>query len=309
MSEQTERKLAAVVSVDIVGYSRLMRVDEVGTLAAFRSHRAELIDGKIAAHGGRVVKTMGDGLLLEFPSVVNATKCSIELQTGMSERNFGIGKDRQIQFRIGINLGDIIIEGDDILGDGVNIAARLQEIAEPGGIAISQRVFEDVQDRLDIQFVDFGEQKLKNIARAAHVWRWQPNDQPAAAGPEARETPAYEPLALPDKPSIAVLPFDNMSGDPDQDYFADGITEDIITALSKFRWFFVIARNSTFVYKGRAIDVRDVGQELGVRYVLEGSVRKAGNRVRITAQLIDAETSNHVWAERYDRSLEDIFEV
>ena len=309
MSEHTERKLAAVVSVDIVGYSRLMGVDEVGTLAAFRAHREELIDGKIAAHGGRVVKTMGDGLLLEFPSVVNATKCAIEIQTAMAERNFGIGEDRRIQFRIGINLGDVIIEGDDILGDGVNIAARLQEIAEPGGIAISRRVFEDVQDRLEVQFTDFGEQKLKNIARATHVWRWTPNGQLAvAAAPGARE-PQTLPLPLPDKPSIAVLPFTNMSGDPDQEYFADGITEDIITALSKFRWFFVIARNSTFTYKGRSVDVRDVGRELGVRYVLEGSVRKAGNRVRITAQLIDAETANHVWAERYDRNLEDIFEL
>jgi TolB-like protein/class 3 adenylate cyclase len=303
MAEGIQRRLAAIVSADVVGYSRLMGVDETGTLAALRAHRAELIDAKIAEHGGRIVKTMGDGLLLEFPSVVDATQCVIEVQKGMAERNQGVDEDRRITFRVGINLGDIIIEGEDILGDGVNIAARLQEIAEPGGVAVSGRVHEDVQDRLDDKFADAGEKELKNIARPVRVWRWT-QDIIAVSVP-----PTAEVLPLPDKPSIAVLPFDNMSGDPEQEYFSDGVTEDIITALSKFRWFFVTARNSTFVYKDTAIDIKQVGRELGVRYVLEGSVRKAGSRIRITAQLIEAESGNHIWAERYDRELVDIFEL
>ena len=305
MVGDTQRRLAAIVSVDVVGYSRLMGVDEIGTLAALRAHRAELIDAKIAEYGGRIVKTMGDGLLLEFPSVVNATQCVIEVQQGMAERNEGIDEDRRITFRIGVNLGDIIFEGEDILGDGVNIAARLQEVATSGGIAISRRVHEDVQVRLDTKFEDAGEQTLKNISLPIHVWRWSPTTrQPTSQLPSDRE-----PSPVLDRPSIAVLPFENMSGDPEQEYFADGLVEDIITALSRIKAFFVIARNSSFTYKGSSVDIQRVGQELGVRYVLEGSVRRSGQRLRVTAQLIDATTGEHVWAERYDRELSDIFDV
>ncbi len=292
-----QRRLAVIVAADVVGYSRLMGVDETGTLDRLRAHRRELIDPLIATHGGRIVKTMGDGLLLEFPSVVAATRCAIETQEGLAARNADVSEDERIVFRVGVNQGDIIIDGEDILGDGVNVAARLQEVAEPGGIAVSHRVHEDVRDRLDARFEDRGEQSLKNIARPIRVWAWSPGIAPRAAP------------SLPDKPSIAVLPFANMSGDPEQEYFADGIAEDIITALSKFRWFFVIARNSSFTYKGSAVDVKVVGRELGVRYVLEGSVRKAGNRVRVTAQLIEAASGNHIWAERYDRELVDVFDL
>jgi len=306
MTERIQRRLAAIVSADVVGYSRLMGVDETGTLATLRAHRAEMIDPKIAEHGGRIVKTMGDGLLLEFPSVVDATQCMIEIQLGMAERNQGIDEDQRITFRVGINLGDIIIEGEDILGDGVNIAARLQEIAEPGGVSISRRVYEDVQERLDAKFDNAGEQSLKNIAKPVQVWRWSPAQTSTAI---ATETVTDEVFPLPDKPSIAVLPFDNMSGDPEQDYFADGMAEDIITALSRSPWLFIIARNTTFTYKGEKVDVKRVAQELGVRYVLEGSVRKAGNRIRVTAQLIDGTTGGHVWSERYDGELADIFDL
>ncbi len=306
MSEGTQRRLAAIVSVDVVGYSRLMGVDEIGTLETLRTHRTELIDALIAEHGGRIVKTMGDGLLLEFPSVVQATQCVIEFQQGMAERNQGIDEDRRITFRIGVNLGDIIIDGEDILGDGVNIAARLQEIAEPGGVAISGRVHDDVRDRLDAVFKDTGEQELKNIARPVQVWHWSHAATSIAA---ARETVGDVALPLPDKPSIAVLPFNNMSSDPEQEYFADGISEDIITDLSKIASLFVIARNSSFVYKGKLVDVPTVAKELGVRFILEGSVRRGGSRVRVNAQLIDAETGGHLWAERYDRELTDIFAV
>jgi adenylate cyclase len=304
MVEETQRRLSAIVSADVVGYSRLMSVDETGTLTALRAHRTELIDNKIAEHGGRIVKTMGDGLLLDFPSVVEATQCMIEIQQGMAERNEGIDEARRITFRIGVNLGDIIVEGADILGDAVNVAARLQEFAEPGAVAISSRVHDDVRDRLDTPFVDSGDQFFKNIARPIRVWQWM-SAPLATAYPLATAAP----LPLPSKPSIAVLPFDNMSGDPEQGYFADGVTEDIITALSKFRWFFVTARNSTFTYKGQAVDVKQIGRELWVKYVLEGSVRKAGNRVRITAQFIACENGNHLWADRYDGELEDLFDL
>jgi len=305
MKEQ--RRLAAIVSADVVGYSRLMGQDESGTLAALKALRRELVDPKIAAHGGRIVKTTGDGMLLEFPSVVDAVRCVVELQTAMAARDADTPEDRRIALRVGVNLGDIIIEGDDIFGDGVNIAARLQEIAKPGGVAISRRVHEDVRDRLDAAFEDAGEIALKNIARPVPVWRWSPDGAPVAA--TARAAPTEPPLALPDKPSIAVLPFANMSGDPEQEYFTDGISEDIITELSRFRSLFVIARNSSFTYKGKSIDIKQVGRELGVRYVLEGSIRRAANRVRVTAQLIDATTGSHIWAEKYDRVLEDIFAV
>jgi TolB-like protein/class 3 adenylate cyclase/tetratricopeptide (TPR) repeat protein len=305
MSEGTQRRLAAIVSADVVGYSRLMGVDETGTLAALRGHREELIDPLIAKHGGRIVKTMGDGLLLEFPSVVNATQCVVEVQQGMSERNANVDEDRRITFRVGVNLGDIIIEGEDILGDGVNIAARLQEIAEPGGIAVSARVHEDIRDRLDAAFLDAGDQELKNIARPVKVWTWSP-ERTAALSTGAL---AVEALQLLDKPSIAVLPFDNLSGDKEQEYFADGIAEDIISALSQLPWFFVISRNSSFSFKGQSKDVPQMARELGVQYILEGSIRKAGNRVRITAQLIDARNDRHIWADRFDREMDDIFAV
>ena len=301
MAGNTQRRLAAIVSADVVGYSRLMGVDEAGTLAALRNHRAELIDGKIAEHGGRIVKTMGDGLLLEFPSVVDATQCVIDVQQAMTKRNDAIDEDKRIVFRIGVHLGDLIVEGDDIFGDGINVAARLEAFCEAGGIAISGTVHENISGRIEAGFVDAGDQQLKNISRPVRVWQWTPTASSIAVPSEA--------LALPDKPSIAVLPFDNMSGDPEQEFFADGITEDIITGLSRIRQFFVIARNSTFNFKDRTSDIQSVAKALGVRYVLEGSVRKAGQRVRVTAQLVDAISGNHVWAERYDRNLEDIFQV
>jgi len=298
--ERVVRKLAAILAADVAGYSRLMGMDEEGTLARLKTHRRELIDPKIAEHHGRVVKTTGDGILTEFPSVVDAVRCAVEIQKGMTERNASEMSERRIEFRVGINVGDIIIDGDDIHGDGVNIAARLEALAEPGGICVSQRTHEDAAGKVAATFEDMGEQQLKNIVRPVRVYRV------LCDGASAREQPT---LALPDKPSIAVLPFQNMSGDPDQEYFADGITEDITTALSRLRWFFVIARNSSSAYKGKVADVRRIARELGVRYVLEGSIRKGGDRLRITAQLIDAMTGNHIWAERYDRKVADIFEL
>ncbi len=301
MNEKTQRRLAAIVSADVVGYSRLMGVDEAGTLRHLNAHRSEHIDPLIAKHGGRIVKTTGDGLLLEFPSVVAAVECCVTVQKGMAERSAD-AENEAIQFRIGVHLGDVMVEGDDIFGDGVNIAARLQEIGDAGGVTISSNAHDSVEGRVEAGFVDAGEQELKNIARPVRVWRWSMDTGP-------KPTVADTPLQLPDKPSIAVLPFDNMSGDPEQEYFADGIAEDVITALSRFRSLFVIARNSSFTYKNTAVDVRSVGQQLGVRYVLEGSVRRASNQVRVTAQLIEAETGNHLWAEQFDRELEDIFAV
>jgi adenylate cyclase len=298
MAEQrAERRLAAILAGDVTGYSRLMGADEEGTLSRLNAHRRELLEPKIAEHRGRVVKRTGDGILIEFNSVVDATRCALEIQSGMAERNAAVPQDKRIDIRIGIHLGDIIIEDGDIFGDGVNIAARLQSIAWPGGICISDDAHRQVRGKLDTAFQDIGEQKLKNIARAVRVYR-------AQIGKEPTETAAP---TLPDKPSIAVLPFQNMSGDPEQDYFADGMVDDIITGLSRIKWLFVIARNTTFSYKGKAVDVKQVGRELGVRYVLEGSVRKVGDRVRITGQLIDAATGVHVWAERYDRKIDDIF--
>jgi adenylate cyclase len=298
-----QRRLAAIVSADVAGYSRLMGRDESGTLAALKSLRQEVVDPAIASHGGRIVKTTGDGLLLEFPSVVNAVRCAVELQTAIADHTAEIRDDRRIAFRIGINQGDIIIEGDDIFGDGVNVAARLQEMAAPGGICISRRVHEDVRDRLDVAFDDGGAQTLKNIARPVQVWHWRSDAMAVKPAPTSTALP------LPDKPSIAVLPFQNMSGDREQEYFTDGMVEDIITALARFRTLFVIARNSSFTYKGKAVDITQVGQELGVRYVLEGSVRKAANRLRITAQLVDATNGIHIWADRFDGATEDIFDL
>jgi adenylate cyclase len=295
------RRLAAILAADVAGYSRLIGADEDGTLNRLRCIRAEVIDPKIAEHHGRLVKTTGDGLLIEFGSVVDALRCATEVQREMAQRNSDIGGTERIEYRIGVHQGDIVVEDADILGDGVNIAARLEGLADPGGICVSARVQEDAAGKLDLSFDDLGEQTLKHIARPIRAYRVR-----TGSGSSATVRPA---LPLPDKPSIAVLPFQNMSGDPEQEYFADGMVEEIITALSKIRWFFVIARNSSFTYKGRTVDMKQVARELGVRYVLEGSVRKGGNRLRITAQLVEAETGNHLWAERYDRDVSDIFAV
>jgi adenylate cyclase len=297
--QRVERRLAAILAADVAGYSRLMGVDEAGTAKDLREHRAA-IDPIVASHGGRIVKTTGDGVLLEFPSIVAAVECAVAVQNLMAERNEGVPQDRRMLFRIGINLGDVLIEGDDILGDGVNIAARLEGIGEPGGICVSDDAYRQVQGKIAAEFIDEGEQALKNIARPVRVYRVR------LGGAMARAAPV---LALPDKPSIAVLPFQNMSDAAEDVYFADGIAEDIITELSRYPDLFVIARNSSFTYRGKAVQVTDVAHELGVQYVLEGSVRRGGNRVRITAQLIDAVSGKHLWAERYDRSLEDIFAV
>jgi adenylate cyclase len=296
------RRLAAILAADVAGYSRLMGADEEGTLERLKALRRELVDPKIAEHHGRIVKTTGDGLLVEFASVVDAVRCALAMQQAMPERNTGVAADSRIELRIGINLGDVIVEGDDLYGDGVNIAARLEGLAEAGGICISEDAFRQVRGKIAAEFTDIGEQALKNIVRPVRAYR-------VVTASTSAPTPASPGLALPDKPSIAVLPFANMSGDPEQEYFADGMVEEIITALARIRWLFVIARNSSFTYKGQAIDVKQVGRELGVRYVLEGSVRKGGNRARITAQLIDALNGTHLWADRFDGSLEDVFDL
>ncbi len=304
--ERVERRLAAIMAADVAGYSRLMGEDEEGTLAALNAIRRELAEPMIAEHRGRIVKTTGDGLLVEFASVVDAVRCAVAAQRAMAERNADIPAGRRIEFRIGIHQGDIIVEDGDIFGDGVNLAARLEGLAEPGGICVSERVQSDAAGKVDAAFDDIGEQQLKNIARPVHVFRVGPQ----ASGPHAAGTAAVPPpLPLPDKPSLAVLPFQNMSGDPEQEYFTDGIVEDITTAIARLSWLFVIARNSSFAYKGKSPDLRQVGRELGVRYILEGSVRKAGNRVRITGQLIDTTTGAHIWADRIDGALDDIFEL
>jgi adenylate cyclase len=304
MSEgRVERRLAAILAVDVAGYSRLMGEDEEGTHERLKAHLRELVDPKIRVHHGRIVKNTGDGFLTEFPSVVDAVRCAVEMQREMAARNAAVPAERRIEFRMGINVGDIIIEDDDIFGDGVNIAARLETLAEPGGICISAAAHEQVRDRLDLAFDDLGEQQVKNIARPVRTYR-------VALGISSRVAlPAAAPLPLPDKPSLAVLPFANMSGDPEQEYFADGMVEEITTAIARLPWLFVIARNSAFTYKGKPVAVKQVAQELGVRYVLEGSVRKAGNRVRITGQLIDTTTGAHIWADRFDGALDDIFEL
>jgi TolB-like protein/class 3 adenylate cyclase len=311
--QRVERRLAAILAADVAGYSRLMGEDEEGTLAG------ELGDPKIAEHRGRIVKTTGDGLLVEFASVVDAVRCAVEVQREMAARNAAVPAGRRIEFRMGINVGEIIIEGGDIFGDGVNIAPRLEALAEPGGLCLSAAAHEQVRDRLDLAFDDLGEQQVKNIARPARMFRVRetptlplPRKLPQAGEGTARSAwvgSEPPPPPLPGKPSIAVLPFANLSGDPEQEYFADGMVEEIITALSRIRWLFVIARNSTFTYKGHPVDVKQVGRDLGVSYVLEGSVRKGGNRVRITAQLIEAETGAHLWADRFDGSMEDVFDL
>jgi adenylate cyclase len=300
-----ERRLSAIMAADVAGYSRLMHNDEEATHAALTALLADAVEPVIAEHGGHIVKNTGDGFLAEFPSAVEAVRTAMQFQNRIHELTMDDAEDRRIAFRVGINIGDVIVEAHDIFGDGVNIAARLEGVAEPGGICISQTVLNHARDKVSFEVEDAGEQTLKNIARPVHVYRIiiEPSRRPATPKPKI---PA---LALPDKPSVAVLPFTNMSGDPEQEFVSDGIAEDVITALSHYPSLFVIARNSSFTYKGRAVDVKQVGRELGVRYVLEGSVRKGGNRIRVTAQLIEAGTSNHVWAERYDRDLADIFAV
>jgi adenylate cyclase len=310
-NENIARRLAAIFAADMVGYSRLMEADEEGTIARQAAHRKELIDPKIAEHNGRIVKLMGDGMLVEFGSVVGAVKCAVEIQAAMDERDADVPDDIRIRYRVGINLGDVVIDGDDILGDGVNVAARLEALAEPGGICISGTVFEHVNTKLDARFDDLGEQTVKNIARAVRIYRVRPGTPDASPVTQAASPglDAQQENLPTQRAAIAVLPFDNMSGDTEQEYFCDGVVEDIITELSKFRWLRVIARNTTFTYKGKPVDVQAVGRELGVGYVVEGSVRRAGNRIRITAQLIDCHDGGHIWAERYDRELEDIFDL
>ncbi len=301
LEELGQRRLAAIVAADVVGYSRLMEANEERTLAALKQHRREFFDPTIAKHGGRIFKAMGDGFLVEFGSVLNAARCAVEIQRGMLERNAGVPEDRHIKFRIGINLGDIIVDGDDFYGDGVNMAARLEGLAWPGGIACSAIVRHQVGNRLELEFIDRGEQSVKNIAQPVHVYfvDW------AKPAPQAA-TSVTMPLRS-DKPSVAVLPFSNMSNDPEQEFFSDGITEDIITDLSKASGLFVLGRNTVFTYKGKAVHLQQLAKEIGVAYVVEGSVRKAGQKVRINAQLIDGTTGGHIWAERYDGDLSDIF--
>jgi adenylate cyclase len=303
MAERIERRLTTVLAADVAGYSRLMGADEEGTHERLKAHFRQLIEPKIKEHRGRIVKNTGDGVLAEFPSVVDAVRCAAQVQRGMIDREAEVIEDRRIKFRIGINLGDVIVEEEDIYGDGVNIAARLETLADAGGVLVSNTVYDQVRDRLPFVFEDLGEQRVKNIVRPVRVFRVVPR-----SGSPSLEVLSEAP-GLPNKPSVAVLPFTNMSTDPEQEFFADGIAEDIITAMSRYPSLFVIARNSSFTYKGRAVDVKQVGRELGVRYVLEGSLRKSGNRIRVTAQLIEAESGNHVWADRYDRDLSDIFAV
>lgn len=310
--ERVERRLAAILAADVAGYSRLMGLDEEGTLARLKAVRKALVDPAIASYRGRIVKTTGDGMLVEFASAVDAVSCAIQVQDKMAEQDGNATE--KISFRIGINVGDIIVDGDDIFGDGVNVAARVEAECEPGGVYLSANVYEQIRSKTPFSFDDMGEKHLKNIDRPIRVYSARAG-QPKVA-PQGSERPAIpssqnvsKPLALPDKPSIAVLPFQNISGDPEQEYFADGMVEDIITALSRVKSFFVIARNSSFTYKGKHVDIRQVGRELGVRYVLEGSVRKSGNRVRITGQLIEAATGNHVWADKFEGGLDDVFEL
>jgi adenylate cyclase len=301
-----QRRLAAILAADVVGYSRMIGLDETGTLARLRRIRHEIVNPVLAEHGGRIFKLMGDGLLAEFPSAVQALRAAIAIQERMRSRNEQSSDGEPIEVRIGVHQGDVVVEGRDLLGDGVNVAARLEALATPGGICVSARVQEDAVGRITINANDLGEQTLKNIARPVRAYRVSVGLPKVTGRQPAEERRA---LPLPDKPSIAVLPFANMSGDPEQEYFAEGIVEDIITALSRFRQLFVIARNSSFTYKGKAVDVKQVGRDLGVRYVLEGSVRKAASRVRITSQLIDAGTGAHLWADRFDGDLADIFEL
>ena len=297
--ERVQRRLAAILAADVVGYSRLMEQDEAGTLAALKARRREVVVPLVAQHHGRIVKVMGDGVLIEFASAVDAVQCAIEMQKRFAEINAGLPETRRIVLRVGINLGDVIVEGGDLYGDGVNVAARIETLADPGGVCVSRGVYEQVRRKLDSSFDDLGPQTMKNIAEPVHVYRAR----------HEHDRPKQEPLPLPDKPSIAVLPFTNMSTDPEHEPFADGLTEDLITDLSRNAGLFVIARNSTFAYKGKSVDARQIARELGVGYLLEGSARRAAGRVRINVQLIDAASGGHLWAERFDRRLEDVFAV
>lgn len=299
--DRARRRLAAIVAADVAGYSRLVGADEEDTLARLKALRQNLVDPRLIQHSGRIFKTTGDGLLMEFGSAVDAVRCILDLQRALAAHEDGLPENRRLRFRIGIHVGDIVVDGDDILGDGVNVAARLEQLAEPGGICISGRAHDDVRGRVDLDIQDIGEHSLKNIERPVRVLRLAVRAEGAV--------PQHPTLALPDKPSIAVLPFQNMSGDSEQEYFCDGLVEEVITALSRFHWLFVIARNSSFTYKGKSVDVKRVSRELGVRYVLEGSVRKSGQKVRITGQLIDGTTGAHIWADRFDGTLEDIFDL
>jgi adenylate cyclase len=305
-NQRVERKLAAIFAADVAGYARLVESDEVGTLRLFTAHR-EILDGLIAEHGGRIANTAGDSVLAEFPSAVDAVECALDVQERLAEANQSLPADRRLEFRIGVHVGDVVVQPGDLFGDGVNIAARLQTLAEPGGVCISGTVHEHVRKLPTLRFSDLGPQVVKNIAEPVRAYLL--SSEKASQTNAGRQPDRPKPLPLPDKPSIAVLPFTNMSGDSEQEYFADGLVEDIITALSRVRSFFVIARNSSFTYKGRAVDVRQVSRELGVRYVLEGSIRKAGSRVRIVGQLVDGTTGRHVWADRFDGDVSDIFEL
>ncbi|HET9413340.1 MAG TPA: adenylate/guanylate cyclase domain-containing protein [Pseudolabrys sp.] len=303
-----QRKLTAILAADVVGYSRLTGADEDRTLARLRALRSDLIDPTVAIHGGRIVKRTGDGALVEFRSVVDAVRCAIEVQTAMVERNAGLPPERRIEFRIGVHLGDVVEESDgDLMGDGVNIAARLEGVAKPGSICLSEDAYRQVRTRLDLTISDLGETTLKNIAEPIRLYALEVGLAASAQPTPGISTESLTGLSVPEKPSIAVLPFQNMSGDAEQDYFADGMVEDILTGLARIKWLFVIARNSSFAYKGKPVDVKQAGRELGVRYVLEGSVRKIANRVRVTGQLVEAETGRHIWADRYDRTLDDVF--
>ena len=307
--EHVERRLAAILAVDVAGYSRLMGADEEGTLAQLKALRKTLIDPTITAHRGRIVKTTGDGMLVEFASAVDAARGAAEIQRAMAKQNIDVPQDKRIELRIGIHVGDIIFDDNDMFGDGVNIAARLEGIAEPGGICISDDAQRQIRGKVELAFDDIGPQLLKNIAGPMRAWRLQIDTNSPSTLPRKAAAEIAQPPALPDKPSVAVLPFQNMSGDPEQEYFADGMVEEIITALSRFKSLFVIARNSSFTYKGKAVDIKQVGRELGVRYVLEGSVRKAGARLRITGQLIDAATGAHLWADKFEGDLLDVFDL
>jgi adenylate cyclase len=304
---RVERRLAAILAADVAGYSRLTGLDEEGTHVRLRERLRGLADPKISEHRGKVVKHTGDGVLAEFGSVVDAVRCAIEVQRGMAEQNATMPQVKRIEFRIGIHVGDIIVDDNDIFGDGVNIAARLEGIAEPGGVCISDDAQRQLRGKVDFAFEDMGPQNLKNIVEPMRAWRLRMNASGSPAAPIEPPVESTQALALPDKPSIAVLPFQNMSGDPEQEYFADGMVEEITTALSRFKWLFVIARNSSFTFKGKAVDVKEVGRRLGVRYVLEGSVRKASGKVRITGQLVDAVTGAHIWADRFERDMADVF--
>ncbi len=308
-SEQVERRLTVILAADVAGYSRLMGADEEGTLAHLKSFRKTLVDPSIVEHRGRIVKTTGDGMLVEFASAVDAARCAIKIQRGMAEQNADAPHDNRIKFRIGVHVGDIIIDDNDIFGDGVNIAARLEGIAEPGGVCISDDAHRQIRGKVDIPFEDMGSQTLKNIAEPMRVWRMRIGGEAVSASPQSASFGPLQSRPFPDKPSIAVLPFQNMSGDPDQEYFVDGIAEDVLTTLSKIHELMVIARNSSFVFKGQTRDIREIGRILGARYVLEGSVRKVGNRVRLSAQLIDSLDGHHLWGDRYDGGVDDVFDL